>query len=269
MSIFKFSTTIFTEQFLPSAKRTVEHIAWVKALLSGVQYARDKMFGFYKDGFTGESILAYDASSTYSIGDLVLYNKIVYDCILLSIGNLPTNATYFSVKTFVLGDTIKYVDRSVYYCIVENTNGVPPVNFTYWEKLQDNFIGLDERIATTAQVIVLENILNKWFGTSFNYPTAVNDVFLSSNIVDTDSFFYGVDEDESSSVYLTDSIQLDAINLGYADVEFNYDVNIPLAVYDGLSPDEATGYTTTKTAIASSFVSKYNQAGITFQIVTY
>jgi hypothetical protein len=41
----------------------------------------------------------YAGGSTYRPNNVVVYNGIVYLCILLSTGNLPTNTTYFSQLT--------------------------------------------------------------------------------------------------------------------------------------------------------------------------
>jgi hypothetical protein len=38
---------------------------------------------------------AYNASVTYQIGERVVYNNIIYYCIVSSLGNLPTNTTYW------------------------------------------------------------------------------------------------------------------------------------------------------------------------------
>jgi hypothetical protein len=43
------------------------------------------------------SVDAYDAATTYAIGDKVLYNGVIYVAIAAGTGNLPTNTTYWSV----------------------------------------------------------------------------------------------------------------------------------------------------------------------------
>jgi hypothetical protein len=46
---------------------------------------------------TDFSIDAYSNVAAYAVGDKVLYNGVVYVCILTSTGNLPTNGTYWSL----------------------------------------------------------------------------------------------------------------------------------------------------------------------------
>lgn len=269
MSFFSFSTTVFAEQFLPSYKRKPKQTAWVRVLLSGVQYVRDKFFNFYAEGFTGDSVESYNAAKTYAVEDMVFYNGVIYSCTVISTGNLPTDISFFAIKAFELGDVIKYADKGVYYSIGDNSGGVAPVDATYWEKLQNNFIGLDERIQITSQVIKYEYILNKWFGTSYNYPTSTNDVFITNNVTNVNSFIYGVDANDSSAHYLTDATQIDVINIGFTATDYDFNINIPTATYDGLSPNEPTGITATKTAIVRSFADEYNIAGITYNVVIY
>lgn len=269
MSFYKFSTTIFTKQFLPSTKRTLKQIAWVKVLLSAVQWVRDTFFGYYADGYTGQAVVTYNSASTYNVGDMVFYNGIIYSCISLSTGNLPTNATYFDIKQFSFEDEVRHADKGIYYCIQDNTGGIAPPNTIYWEKLQSNFIGVNERIRINAQVLVFEYLLNKWFGTNFNYPTSTNDVYITHNTVDVNSFIYGTTVATSSAHYLTDATQQEFINFEYVSAEFNYNIHIPTAIYDGLNPSEPSGITTTKTAIVKNFADKYNLAGMTYTVLIY
>lgn len=269
MSFYKFSTTIFTNQFLPSTKRTLKQIAWVKVLLSSVQWIRDTFFGYYADGYTGQAVVTYNSVSTYAVGDMVFYSGIIYICISGSTGNLPTNAIYFSVKDFSFEDEIRHADKGVYYCVKDNPTGIAPANREYWEKLQYNFVGVNERIRINAQVLSFEYLLNKWFGTTFNYPTSTNDVYITHNTVDINSFIYGTTLATSSAHYLTDATQQEFINYDYSSAQYNYNINIPTAIYDGLNPNEATGITTTKTAIVKNFADKYNLAGITYTVLIY
>lgn len=53
---------------------------------------------FQVDYFNGQTFTfdAYAAGTSYVVGDRVLYNAVIYVCILASTGNLPTNTTYWS-----------------------------------------------------------------------------------------------------------------------------------------------------------------------------
>ena len=241
----------------------------MNALLKPMQWNQTNFFGNYTDGFSGYDVINYDASRLFNQGELAYYGGNIYECILASTGNLPTNITYFQIKQFVFGDLIQNSENSVYYAIQDNNLGVAPVDAKYWMLLQQNFIGLNERVKANSQILVFEYILNKWFGTSFNYPSTTNDVYITNNPTDANGFIVGETELESSSIDSSDSTQTSFINYAYTTVDYNYVVNIPLTVYDALKPTDVSGTTITKDAIVRNFVDKYNLAGLTYSINPY
>jgi hypothetical protein len=260
---------IFVKNFLPVYKRTVKHISWLSALLSSMKFWQIQLFGNYANGYGGDYVINYDAGKTFNNGELVYYGGIIYECILTSTGNLPTNVTYFQVKNFAFGSMIKNSDKSVYYCIAENTGGLAPANTTYWYLMQNNFLGLNKRIRANSQIIIFEYILSQWFSTPFNYPASINDVYITNNPTDINGFIVGINTAESSSVTANDNQQEGFINLSYTTVDENYIINIPLNVYDALNPTETSGTTATKDAIVRSFADKYNLSGIEYSINPY
>ncbi len=270
MSIYDFNTDNFNQNFTPPTKRNTFVFAWGKVLLSGIQWLHDLFFTDYVTGNTDVKVSNYSAAITYSITDLVYYatNGFIYECILSSTGNAPTNVTYFQLKSFAVEDRIRYVDKSVYECILANATGVSPINTLYWIKIQDEFIGLLERTKTNSQILLFEYLLNKWFDTSYNYPS-VNDIFITNLPSDGTSFVYGVDESESSAVAISDTQQSEFIGSSFVLGAFNFTINIPLAVYDALSPLETTGTTTNKDNIVRQFADNYVCAGLHYSITPY
>jgi hypothetical protein len=99
---------------------------------------------------------AYSAGTAYVVNDVVSYNNSSYICILNSTGNLPTNATYWSLlalagtngtngtngtsfiwqgayngaTAYVANDVVSY-NNSTYICILASTGNLP-TNATYW-----------------------------------------------------------------------------------------------------------------------------------------
>ena len=55
--------------------------------------------------------LYYDNAKTYAVGNVVGYNNKLYECILSSTGNLPTNTTYW--KEFTGGGSGTITDVKV------------------------------------------------------------------------------------------------------------------------------------------------------------
>ena len=266
---YNFNIGIFVKNFLPTYKRTAKNISWLQSLLSPMQFWQRQLFENYSDGFDGLDVINYNSIRQFEIGELVYYNGVIYECILTSTGNLPTNVTYFSIRVFQFGELIQNSDNTVYYCIAENTGGIAPANDTYWYLMQSNFIGLNERIRANSQILIFEYILNKWFDTDFNYPSGVNDVYITNNPTDLNGFIIGVDDTETSIVTFNDNQQSEYINAAFTTVNQNYIINIPLLVYDALKPSDASGTTPTKDAIVRNFADKYNLAGLDYLINPY
>jgi hypothetical protein len=80
----------------------------------------------------------YVSATAYVVGNKVTYNGYIYTCILNSTGNLPTNATYWTIGvrskrvSFKVGE-----DSFIYECILDST-GYLPTNATYWALLTED-----------------------------------------------------------------------------------------------------------------------------------
>ena len=268
---YNLDTDLFNKNFLPPTKRNERAYAWGRVLLNGVKYVHDLFFNDYKDGNVDAKIVAYSPATPYIVGNLVYYETtgFIYECILASTGNAPTNVTYFALKAFVVGDRMRYVNKSVYECILANPNGVSPIDSTYWIKIQDSFLGLMERTKANSQILLFEYILNKYFYTGFNYPVMTNDIYITNNTPADYAFVYGINEEESSAVALTDLEQETFITDTFSITPYLFTINIPLAVYDALIPSETSGITTNKDNIVRFFADNYVCSGITYNIATY
>jgi hypothetical protein len=268
---YNFDFDLFNKNFTPPTKRNERAYAWGRAILSGVKYVHNLFFYDYKDGNVDTKIVAYSASTAYVVGNIVYYetNGFIYECISNSTGNAPTNATFFALKSFAIGDRMRYVDKSVYECILTNTTGISPIDPTYWIKIQENFIGLIERTKSNSQILLFEYILNKYFDTAFNYPVMTNDIFIVNNTPADYAFVYGIDESESSSVALNDLIHEAFITDAFAITPYLFTINIPIAIYDALKPLEPSGTTANKDNIVRFFADNYVCSGITYNINPY
>lgn len=271
MSFYDFDTELLNENFTPPTKRKPIFLAWGSTLLSGIHWLSDLFFGDYVNGNTDTKVQNYSAATAFVAGDLVYYevDGFIYGCDFPSTGNLPTNPLYFSLKPFVVGDRIRHVNKSVYECILDNPNGIAPISTTYWIKIQDEFIGLIERTKTNSQILLFEYLLNKWFDTSYNYPSTTNDIYITNLATGDESFIYGVDESESSAVAVSDAEQENYIGADIFIGTVNFTINIPLAVYDALKPSDPSGTTQDKDNIVRIFADNYNCSGITYTITPY
>jgi hypothetical protein len=209
-------------ELLPPDKRGNRMVAWVKALLSQVQYCRDKILGDYKEG----SSYSDWAAGTYNKFDRVIYGQSVYECIVATTTATPTTATD-------------------------------------WRVYLDYFVGVDERIKYNHIKLTLEFALNRRFGTTFNQPPTLSDIYITTNSPNTNVFIVGANEDESSIVYSGNGREFVIDSYGFSTFN-NYTINIPTAVYTALGSTSGE-----REATVRNFADKYNTVGLSYNIATY
>lgn len=170
-------------------------------------------------------------------------------------------ATAYSAGTYNLGDQILF-NKSVYESLIDSNTDAPTVS-TSWMKIQDSFIGADERVLYTTSRLMLEYALNKWFGTTFRQPSVgTSDIYITLNVVPTPVFVSGINESESSTVSNLSSSQYVINDYSFTDIN-SFDINVPVAVYNAL------GDAGNRDNIFRSFSNKYVCEGLFYAIVTY
>lgn len=132
MSVYVISFISIWESLTPPLLRKDIIYAWGSVLVAPLQYLYEIIFNEYTDGSN-----AFD---------------------------------YVGATAYVVGDKVIYTDRGVYECIV-NSTGNAPTDTTYWKKIADNYIGIRERIKYTSQKMTFEYSLNRWFQTTGIYIT--------------------------------------------------------------------------------------------------
>jgi hypothetical protein len=222
MSLYDIDYSITGPQLLPPDKRRTRMLAWIKALLSPLQYLQLLVFTSYKQGSTAPQY----AAGAYNKGDRVVYFFSVYESLVAANTSVPT------------------------------TPG-------YWVKVQDNFIGVDERVKYSGAKLVLEYALNKWFVTQFRQPPAQSDIYITVNQIVLDTFIVGATEARSSWVGLTDSSEPIGNDSALA-AGVNMNIYFPLAKYNSLASTNQQ-----RESIIRAFVNKYVTAGIIYKILTY
>ena len=222
MTIYDINFNTLATQTLPPDKRYSRMVAFLRVLLSPLQYLNNLWFVGYRTGATASAW----AAGTYAKYEQVKYNKIVYE-------------------SLVAGNT------------------AVPTDTTKWKVVQENFIGLFERITYNGQKLVLEYALNKWFGTSFRQPPLTSDIYISTNTIGTPFFRVGGIEAISSSSSNSSSSEF-VINSYTVSLQYNFTIHVPVAVYNALDPTM-----TNNEAIFRAFANKYIPAGLTYNITTY
>jgi hypothetical protein len=224
MSIYQLNFNQKAVELLPPDKRRTKFVKWVQSLLSQNTWLHTKIFVDYKTGATYPN---YSAFTTYNTGNRVIYGQSVYESIA-------------------------------------DGNTALPTDVTKWRVYQPFFIGTDERIMYNHIKLVLEYALNRRFQTVFRQPPLISDIYITTNIRTTNPFIVGIDESESSVVFYDTSSEFIVNSYAFGAAFFNYTVNVPLAVYNGVSADPAA-----REKIFRIFIDQYNTIGLNYNIITY
>lgn len=147
---FEYDLNTAAYRLTPVTKRQDVRLSFLECVSTSIQKERDI---FFIDYLSGSSEAAWSISTAYSKYDRVNYQNRIYECVSDTTGGLPT-------------------DRS------------------FWLQIVADFRGATERIQYNCQTIMLEYILNKWFGTVFRQPSVgtPSDIYIVNNSRDGDTF---------------------------------------------------------------------------------
>lgn len=127
MSLYVFNPFRASEELTPSQIRTNTMMSWFRVILTPIKYLKD----LFKKCCEGVDYADYDNATTYARGERVIWEDYaVYEARVSTIGVQPTGAALSS---------------------------------TNWLKVLDDFIGLDESVRYTGQLIVFEYAINRRF----------------------------------------------------------------------------------------------------------
>jgi len=222
MSKYDFNIAPAVIEILPPDKRKPRTLQLIDALLSPLQWSRNLLFGSY-------------------------YNGLI--------------APGYTVKAYKYLEQATYQKR-VYVSLIES-NINPPLPMTVpatWLLIQDNFIGVKERILYNGSKLVLEYALNKQFNSVFRQPNALSDIYITNDTPVIDGFLVGITEPFCSSVGQTTSSN--AIGGDLPSVYLNnFIIHIPTATLNLTVSGN--------TEAVHNFVDKYIPASIRYEIINY
>jgi len=221
--IYDIDFTDFAPLMLPPDKRNNNFVAFLSALLTPAQWVRNLWMGTYRTGTTAP---VWDSTAIYSKYERVTYNKIIYE---------------------------SYTD----------SNTANPTDTTHWIVVQNNFIGLTERLVYNGGCLTLTWALNKWFGTTFVQPPSQSPIYIQTNVVTAPIFRVGKTEDKSSSISTLTSTEFVGISAGIT-TQINMTIFVPVAVYNALDAGMVNN-----DKIFRNFSDKYIPAGIIYNLTTY
>lgn len=207
----------------------------------------------------GPEILPPDKRDKNTIG---LVQSLLSACQWVRDLVLGTYKTGSTAPSYAAGPYNKFdqviFEKSVYYSLIDNNMDDPTIS-TSWQKIQENFIGVDERMKFNGQVLVLEYALNKRFGGTFRPPgsSSRSDIYLQNIPVVVQGFLVGQTEPACSSVGQT--LSSDTIGLRFPFVHvFNFQINFLASLY-----------AVTNEQAVRDFTNLYVPSSLTYTIVTY
>jgi hypothetical protein len=122
-------------------------------------------------------------------------------------------------------------EKAVYYSLIDGNTNIP-TDTTTWLRIQENFIGVNERVKFNTQNIVLEYALNKRFNGTFRPPgsSSLSDIYLTNVPVTATGFRIGQTESFSSTVGQT--LSVDKVGARYTFIHVNnFQINILSSLY--------------------------------------
>lgn len=179
----------------------------------------------------------------------------------LVLGSFKTGSTapVWSAGAYTLYYQVKF-GKSIYECVTDGTTN-DPTNTTDWRLIQENFIGVDERIKYNGQKIVLEWALNTEFDGVFRQPvTGLNsDIYITNIAASLAGFRIGADESGVDVSSIGQDTSSDSIGGTYPFVQLNnFQINFPAALYS-LTNEEAI----------RNFIDKYIPSSLNYVILIY
>jgi hypothetical protein len=158
-----------------------------------------------------------------------------------------SRSTWNIATPYIVGNIVRF-DEGLYECLISNTG--QSLNSEYWLKIQDDRIGLYDRMNFKSNKKVFEYALNTRFYTSGIYIT---------NVTASNPFYVGIAD---SSTIGTSNSSLDVPLTNTYNLN-NFTINVPTAIYSGLGTIEVAERKIRTQA------DKINMAGMVYNIVTY
>jgi hypothetical protein len=223
MSIYDVDFSQIAVQATPPDKRYRYFVAWLKALVKPVQWLRDLWMGDYR---TGTTAVAWISGTTYAKYARVLYKQKVYESLVNGNTNTPTEKAT-------------------------------------WMVVQQNFIGVFERVLYNGCKLIFEYAINKYFGSVFRQPPGVSDIYITVSPKPYAVFISGGTVGTSSVVFSNNSSQF-IINYYIFSPFSNMTIHVPVALFSALDTDPLNSE-----KIIRNYADQYIIAGILYDVVIY
>jgi hypothetical protein len=268
---------------VPPDKRLPKWLSWGTVLMTGQQWKQDTFFNGYMTGAanmeTPATLFAY--LTRYGKGDRIIFGipKAVHiygdNAVYEAVQDLPFSGippTGIALVPDEAPDSANSNSAAALAWLIPD-----PDSGNYWVKIQDNFIGANERALYSASRLVFEYALNKWFFTTFRQPssddTVHSDIYIKPNVRLNDLLYMGPAGNGYN--YIPPLSPMATPYVGLSSLlanNFDFTIFFPVGNYNDLDaePDViATNNTTQRDNIVRSFADKINAAGMIYNITTY
>lgn len=232
MSIYDINYNNVIDNLLVIAYRTIRFSKWMYSLIYPIQYLRDIFFNNYVGS---SSYIIYDGYTILNINDA--------------------------------GSMVKFPDLSVWMTTKDNINintynptigqVIDILGDTIWIKIQDDFIGFEERTQFNNQKIMFEYLLNRYFQWTNGLP-----IYITTNDTSHNMFEIGQDDINTAVVAQEDFESLFFISETDNENENNnFTIYVPSLI--------ATTLGSNYQQIISVIVDKYNYLSLFYNYVIY
>ena len=177
-------------------------------------------------------------------------------------GSYGLYSLYDPLNGYNFGDRVIYSDRKVYEAIFPTPfAGVPPTDTAHWALIVDNFIGLNERIKYTSQIITFEYAINRWFMNT----GATDQIYIQNNNTIQSVFVMGQTGPFSSAMAVSslNSTSFMAVNPTFS-VQYNFTIFVPLALFNSLG-----NTTQDKENTIRRYADQFVLAGLLYDVQTF
>lgn len=226
-NIYDINFNLQTDNLDTPTRRKPKFAAFLHSLMKPLQWLRDLFF------------------IEYATGSYNLYS--LYD---------PLNGYSF-------GDRVIYTDNKVYeYIFATPGAGIIPTNTAHWTVIVDNFIGLNERLKYTSQIIAFEYMLNRWF----RNIGATDQIYIGNNNNIQYVFVMGQSGPTSSNMAVNSlsSTSFMGLNPTFSGTQYNFTIYVPSALFATLGTNPINQENAVR-----SFADQFVLAGILYNVLTF
>lgn len=223
MSFYEFDTNKINEELTPPQLRRPRQLSWLNVLSYPLQWLRDWFFDTYIGG--------------------------------------ANYATWSGIVFYSAYERVIHSDGCVYEAMVANVAKNPSNNPDTWYKLQDTFIGVDERLKYNSQIIVYEYALNRWF----RNIGATDQIYIVNNETSSDSMLLANTSNISSLMANDPAFSQYYMGNTYSpSAQYDYTIMFPAALFATLGATVQDQENAVR-----NIANKYNMAGMSYNIITY